>query len=91
MKDLKQVYAPESEETAMENLESMMEGWKKYQAVLEGWLEKWDSLSTYFSYGSQSKKLIYATNTIEEFNRQLRKVTKSKALFPSDEALKKTQ
>lgn len=90
MKDLKRVYAAESEEIAMGNLESMMESWKKYQAVLNGWLDKWENLSTYFSYGSQIRKLIYTTNTIEGFNRQLRKVTKSKALFPNDEALKKT-
>lgn len=90
MKDLKRVYAAESEEIAMGNLESMMENWKKYQAVLNGWLDKWENLSTYFSYGSQIRKLIYTTNTIEGFNRQLRKVTKSKALFPNDEALKKT-
>lgn len=90
MKDLKRVYAAESEEIAMGNLESMMENWKKYQAVLKGWLDKWENLSTYFSYGSQIRKLIYTTNTIEGFNRQLRKVTKSKALFPNDEALKKT-
>lgn len=90
MKDLKRVYAAESEEIAMGNLESMMENWKKYQAVLNGWLDKWENLSTYFSYGSQIRKLIYVTNTIEGFNRQLRKVTKSKALFPNDEALKKT-
>ncbi len=90
MKDLRRVYAAESEGIAMGNLESMMETWKKYQAVLEGWLDKWENLSTYFSYGSQIRKLIYTTNTIEGFTRQLRKVTKSKALFPSDEALKKT-
>lgn len=90
MKDLKRVYAAESEEIAMGNLESMMENWKKYQAVLNVWLDKWENLSTYFSYGSQIRKLIYTTNTIEGFNRQLRKVTKSKALFPNDEALKKT-
>lgn len=90
MKDLKRVYAAESEEIAMGNLESMMENWKKYQAVLNGWIDKWENLATYFSYGSQIRKLIYTTNTIEGFNRQLRKVTKSKALFPNDEALKKT-
>ncbi len=45
MKDLKRVYAAESGEIAMGNLERMMEGWKKYQAVLEGWLDKWDSIS----------------------------------------------
>lgn len=90
MKDLKKVYGAESEEIAMTNLESMMESWKKYSVILENWLDKWDSLSTYFCYGYQIRRLIYTTNTIEGFNRQLRKVTKSRAVFPTDDSLKKT-
>lgn len=90
MRDLKRVYGAESEEIAMQNLERMMDDWKKYGVVLENWLDKWENLSTYFSYGYQIRRLIYTTNTVEGFNRQLRKVTKSKALFPNDEALKKT-
>ena len=89
MKDLKRVYGAESEEIAMQNLEGMMDSWKKYQAVLDSWLDKWENLSTCFSYGSQIRRLIYTTNTIEGFNRQLRKVTKNKAVFPTDESLKK--
>ena len=90
MKDLKKVYGAESEEIAMGNLESMMESWKKYSVILENWLDKWDSLSTYFCYGYQIRRLIYTTNTIEGFNRQLRKVTKARAVFPTDDSLKKT-
>lgn len=90
MKDLKKVYGAESEEIAMTNLESMMESWKKYSVILENWLDKWDSLSTYFCYGYQIRRLIYTTNTIEGFNRQIRKVTKSRAVFPTDDSLKKT-
>ena len=90
MKDLKKVYGAESEEIAMSNLESMMESWKKYSVILENWLDKWDSLSTYFCYGYQIRRLIYTTNTIEGFNRQLRKVTKARAVFPTDDSLKKT-
>lgn len=90
MRDLKRVYGAGSEEIAMQNLERMMDDWKKYGVVLESWLDKWENLSTYFSYGYQIRRLIYTTNTVEGFNRQLRKVTKSKALFPNDEALKKT-
>lgn len=89
MKDLKRVYGAESEEIAMQNLEGMMDSWKKYQAVLDSWLDKWENLSTCFSYGNQIRRLIYTTNTIEGFNRQLRKVTKNKAVFPTDESLKK--
>lgn len=88
--DLKKVYGAESEEIALANLEAMQETWKKYAAVLDSWLDKWDSLSTYFCYGYRIRRLIYTTNTIEGFNRQLRKVTKNKAVFPNDDALKKT-
>lgn len=90
MRDLKRVYGAESEEIAMRNLESMMETWKKYGAVLDSWLDKWEHLSTFFNYGYQIRRLIYTTNTIEGFNRQIRKVTKSKAVFPNDDALRKT-
>jgi len=88
--DLKKVYGAESEEIALQNLETMQERWKKYAAVLDSWLDKWDSLSTYFCYGYRIRRLIYTTNTIEGFNRQLRKVTKNKAVFPNDDALRKT-
>lgn len=89
MKDLKRVYGAESEEIAMQNPEGMMDSWKKYRAVLDSWMDKWENLSTCFSYGSRIRRLIYTTNTIEGFNRQLRKVTKNKAVFPTDESLKK--
>lgn len=72
------------------NLEAMQESWKKYHAVIENWQMKWENLSTYFSYGPQIRRLIYTTNTLEGFNRQLRKVTKNKAVFPNDDALRKT-
>lgn len=88
--DLKKVYGAESEEIALANLESMQDSWKKYGAVLDSWIEKWDNLSTYFCYGYRIRRLIYTTNTIEGFNRQLRKVTKNKAVFPTDDSLRKT-
>ena len=90
MKDLKRVYGAESEEIAVMNLEAMMDTWKKYHAVIENWQMKWENLSTYFTYGAQIRRLIYTTNTLEGFNRQLRKVTKNKAVFPNDDALRKT-
>lgn len=81
MKDLKRVYGAESEEIAFRNLEAMKDSWKKYRAVVENWQMKWENLSTYFSYGAQIRRLIYTTNTLEGFNRQLRKVTKIKPFF----------
>lgn len=90
MADLKKLYGAESKEIALENLSSMQEDWKKYAPVLDSWFDKWENLSTYFCYGYQIRRLIYTTNAIEGFNRQLRKVTKSKAVFPEDDALRKT-
>ena len=51
--------------------------------------DNWANLSTYFKYPEAVRRLIYTTNTIEGFNRQLRKVTKSKTVFPSDDSLLK--
>ena len=88
--DLKKVYGAESEGIALGNPETMQGTWKKYAAVLDSWLDKWDSLSTYSCYGYRIRRLIYTTNTIEGFNRQLGKVTKNKAVFPNDDALRRT-
>ena len=90
MYDLKKVYGAANEEIALENLGIMQDSWKKYAPVLDSWFDKWENLSTYFCYGYQIRRLIYTTNTIEGFNRQLRKVTKNKAIFPNDEALRKS-
>lgn len=67
-----------------------MDTWKKYRTVIENWQMKWENLSTYFTYGTQIRRLIDTTNTLEGFNRQLRKVTMNKAVFPNDDALRKT-
>ena len=55
----------------------------------KSWRENWPNLSTYFKFPQEVRRLIYTTNTIEGFNRQLRKVTKSKAVFPTDDSLLK--
>lgn len=74
----------------MEALNEMYKKWgKQYEMVLDSWMNKWDNLSTYFAYEDKIRKLIYTTNTLEGFNRQLRKVTKTKTVFPNDEALLK--
>ena len=68
----------------------MQDDWKKYGAVLDSWLDKWDSLSAYFCYGYQIRRLICTTNTTEGFNRQLSKGTKNMAVVPNVESLRKT-
>ena len=86
--DLKTVYQANSKELAEHNLLSIGEKWgKKYPMVIKSWNENWDRLSTYFKYSSEVRKLIYTTNPIEGFHRQVRKYTKTKGSFTSENAL----
>lgn len=90
MRDLKAVYGAVDEQTALMELDSFEETWgKKYPKIGESWRRHWPNLSTYFKYPQAVRTLIYTTNAIENFNRQLRKVTKSKSVFPTDDSLLK--
>ena len=91
MKDLKTVYKASTEELALSNLDIFEEKWgKKYPMCVNSRRNNWAELATYFKYPEGIRKLIYTTNSIENFNRQLRKVTKNKTIFPSDYALQKS-
>ena len=88
VKDLKEVYQAATEEMALENLDRFEDKWgKKYPSSVASWRNNWTQLSTYFKYPPEIRKIIYTTNSIENFNRQLRKVTKSRTIFPTDDAL----
>lgn len=88
LSELKLVYRADTKEIAEQELEKLAEKWKeKYPVVIDSWLKNWDKLSTYFKYTKPIRKIIYTTNTVEGFHRQIRKVTKTKGAFPSDEAL----
>ena len=90
MADLKLVYAAPTEETALAELDEFCGKWEeKYPKIGKSWHDNWPTLSTYFKYPEPVRRLIYTTNAIEGFNRQLRKVTKSKTIFPSDDSLLK--
>jgi transposase-like protein len=90
MSDLKAVYAAVDEGSAMGSLDLFEAKWgAKYPKIASSWRENWANLSTYFKYPQEMRTLIYTTNTIEGFNRQLRKVTKSKSVFPTDDSLLK--
>jgi putative transposase len=83
MADLKEVYRAPSKDIAEEKLKSLSEKWqKKYPVVITSWNNNWHKLSTYFKYTEDIRRLIYTTNTIEGFHRQVRKVTKIKQLSP---------
>lgn len=90
MADLKAVYAAPDEQSALYSLEEFSKKWDgKYPQISKSWRSNWANLSTYFKYPQEIRRLIYTTNAIEGFNRQLRKVTKSKSVFPTDDSLLK--
>ena len=90
MADLKAVYAAVDEASALSALDAFAQRWdKKYPKISQSWRANWPNLSTYFKYPQEVRRLIYTTNAIEGFNRQLRKVTKSKSVFPTDDSLLK--
>ena len=89
--DLKEMYNASTLEQAEIKLDTLEEKWgKKYMAVINSWRSNWNELTTYFKYDTKIRKLIYTTNPIESLNRQLRKYTKTKSLYPTDEALMKS-
>ena len=87
---LKPIYTAPSEEAALAMLEEFEAVWgQRYPLVVQSWQRNWAELATFFKYPPEIRKLIYTTNMIESYHRQLRKVTKGKAVFPNDEALLK--
>ena len=90
LKDLKQVYQAPSMDQAEVALANLEDNWaKQYPAMVNSWLNNWEELSNYFKYPEDIRRRIYTTNPIESFHSQLRKVTKTKRVFPSDMALLK--
>jgi len=79
MKDLKSIYQATTLEIAEEHLARLEKKWgKKYPISVNSWRKNWTDLSTYFAYSYDLRRIIYTTNTIEGFNRQIRKVTKNR-------------
>jgi transposase-like protein len=90
MQDLKSVYSAPTEEAALIALDKLEETWaKKYSLAIKTWRNNWTHASTFFKYPGEIRKIIYTTNAVEAVHRQFRKVTKSKSIFPNDDALKK--
>ena len=88
MADLRSVYAAVDEPAALDALDAFSTKWEtKYPKISRSWRENWANLSTYFKYPQGVRRLIYTTNSIEGFNRQLRKVTKTRSVFPTDDSL----
>ena len=89
--DLKPIYQAASEELGRMALQEFNGKWSdKYPLIVRSWENNWAELSTFFKYPPEIRKLIYTTNMIESYHRQLRKVTKGKSIFPNDDALVKS-
>jgi len=90
MTDLKAIYQAPNKEMAETALFALSEKWSdKYKIAIKSWENNWDDLTSYFEFPTGIRRLMYTTNTIESYNRQLRKVIKSKAVFPTEESVRK--
>ncbi len=88
--DLKTIYQAATREEAETNLLKLGEKWgDQYAIAVKSWENNWEDLTTMFAYPAEIRRLIYTTNTIEGYHRQLRKVAKNKATFPTAEAVRK--
>jgi len=90
MLDLKTVYQATTRESAEAHLHQLADKWAdKYAVAIRSWENNWEDLSTFFAYPAEIRRLIYTTNSVEGYHRQLRKVTKAKSIFPTPEAARK--
>lgn len=90
LRDLKRVYGAVSKEAAETELDNLETKWgEQYPIVIKSWRDNWERLTEFFQYTKEIRRLIYTTNTVEGYHRQIRKVTKNKGVFPSDTALEK--
>ncbi|GAB4270737.1 MAG: hypothetical protein Kow00111_24000 [Thermincola ferriacetica] len=90
MADLKKVYQALTIEEAEMAFEDFKEKWgKKHPIIIRSWENNWLELTAYFKYPYEIRRIIYTTNIIEGYYRQLRKVTKTKTAYPTDDALRK--
>lgn len=91
IKQIKEIYKSANIEQAQMALANFKEQWgEKYTAVIKSWERNWDHLTVFLNYPAEIRKLIYTTNIIESFNASLRKYTKNKKIFPTDDAALKS-
>ena len=88
--DLKTIYTSKNEKEGYDQLQKVKEKWKdKYLSAFKTWEENWDAICPFFQFSEGIRKIMYTTNTIESLNRQFRKYTKTKSVFPTDMSLLK--
>jgi transposase-like protein len=90
-KDLKQIYTASNKEMARAALEDFKEKWNtKYTYAVDSWYRNWEELTVFLDFPVEIRKIIYTTNLIENLNGKIRKYTKNKLSFPTDDAVKKS-
>lgn len=88
VKDLKLIYRAETEEKAEDNLQKLQEKWgEKYPLAVRPWANHWENIRTFLKFPEEIRTIIYTTNAVESLHRQFRKVTKTRAVLPSDDSL----
>lgn len=90
MGDMKNIYNASNKKVAAAELDTFEKKWRgKYPYAIRSWRSNWDDLTVFFQFPLEIRRIIYTTNIIENFNEKIRKYTKSKLSFPSDDAVKK--
>jgi len=88
--DLKKIYSAVNLDAAEYAKEEFREKWdKKYPSILRSWDTNWAELTTFFEFPQEIRHLIYTTNAVEAYHRMVRKFTKAKAIFPTDDSIRK--
>lgn len=88
--DLKKIYGAVNLDDSEYAKEEFREKWdKKYPSILRSWDANWAELTTFFEFPEQIRHLIYTTNAVEAYHRMVRKFTKAKAIFPTDDSIRK--
>ncbi|HNY06198.1 MAG TPA: IS256 family transposase [Candidatus Egerieousia sp.] len=89
--DMKAIYTAPAKEAAEAALDNFEQKWgAKYRYSIRSWRANWDSLSTFFGFPPEIRRIIYTTNIIENLNGKIRKYTKNKLSYPNDDAVKKS-
>ena len=90
-KDMKTIYTAPNKEAAQVALDEFAKKWEnKYKYAIKSWRNNWDELTTFFEFPVEIRKIIYTTNLIENLNGKIRKYTKNKLSFPTDDAVMKS-
>ena len=90
-KDMKLIYEAPTRDAARAALKNFENKWKdKYGYAVKSWMNNWEELTVFFDFPIEIRRIIYTTNLIENINGKIRKYTKNKLSFPTDEAVMKS-